>query len=792
MHYVVRSIKVAGAADYQGRDAFVYPPEGWHVAAAATAESLPDGEWRVASARRRWSYCFQYGPLRARRSGQYRFTVRTEILDGGIALGVLAGDQRSWLQASIDRRMTTEGDLLSVSVSLNAGDRFSLMISNDHPAGDATSRFIVRELTGSAEIGVDLVWTGRRATGRSERNEAAVAGDTTGAVATGDASSAAGGGSSTSDVVRSLRAPAPPTQSAEPLLRRIAEIRRAKARRAEEMLDFSVSGWRPATTSPALSVEHRADDVLAVTDPRRWWYCLEYGPLVAPVRGIYRFDVEGQVLAGGARLGILSGDQSRWLPPVATVDHVATERPFSAAARLRKGQRFWLVLYNDHPEGEGVSRLLVGKVTPQIDVRDAMMVTGRAVDRLLRKRNAADLLIVPSDDAGYPLERWKATASNVTRTTGAAESALLVSSAPQKWSYCLEYGPLRAATRGTYHFTLTYGLEAGGIVMGVLGERKKKWLRSSAQDVVSGDRRVLTVSVFLSAGRSFWLLISNDHPDGEGVSRFEIQSLTSRFEASSWARVWLEAIRAFWSNLVAWFRAAPARMARGIAELGRSARGLRPMAGVRAWLPRSRVARAIETQRRRMARAIEPLRRRMVLSAPEYQLALAGNQSLEETVRTLAPLRELDRLFTLLQDRRPDALHLNGCGDFQLMAREHWFELRGYPEFQTFSMNIDGLFSSMACYAGVTERVLESPCHIYHIEHEVGSGWSPEGEALLRRRIAERGITWIDSRDVFVWSAYMHWLKRPMIFNTSEWGLAGSNLDERSVFRTPRATSHSH
>src|SRR5262249_2624288 len=35
---------------------------------------------------------------------------------------------------------------------------------------------------------------------------------------------------------------------------------------------------------------------------------------------------------------------------------------------------------------------------------------------------------------------------------------------------------------------------------------------------------------------------------------------------------------------------------------------------------------------------------------------------------------------------RPSSLHLNGCGDFQLAARRHWFELHGYPELETFSM----------------------------------------------------------------------------------------------------------
>ena len=34
-------------------------------------------------------------------------------------------------------------------------------------------------------------------------------------------------------------------------------------------------------------------------------------------------------------------------------------------------------------------------------------------------------------------------------------------------------------------------------------------------------------------------------------------------------------------------------------------------------------------------------------------------------------------------------LHTNGCGDFTMMSRADWFALRGYPEWQVFSWNID-------------------------------------------------------------------------------------------------------
>jgi hypothetical protein len=183
----------------------------------------------------------------------------------------------------------------------------------------------------------------------------------------------------------------------------------------------------------------------------------------------------------------------------------------------------------------------------------------------------------------------------------------------------------------------------------------------------------------------------------------------------------------------------------------------------------------------RLRSFIDRMRARIVHRSPEYGALLTVRQGLESELRRISELGELTHLQRLLHDQRPDDLHLNACGDFQLMAREHWFALLGYPEFQMFSMNIDGLFSSIAYYAGIRERALESPCHIYHLEHEKGSGWTPEGDELLRRRIAERGITWLDARDVFVWSTYMHWLRRPMIFNMSSWGFGDVELEESIV-----------
>jgi len=124
-------------------------------------------------------------------------------------------------------------------------------------------------------------------------------------------------------------------------------------------------------------------------------------------------------------------------------------------------------------------------------------------------------------------------------------------------------------------------------------------------------------------------------------------------------------------------------------------------------------------------------------------------------------------------DLRPGApvlLHTNACGDFTLLARQHWFDLRGYPEFDLFSMNLDSVFCATAHHGGAPEEMLEEPMRIYHIEHGSGSGWTPEGQAKLFERIAAKGLSFVDNEEVLMWTAQMYRLNAPMIFNHEDWG----------------------
>jgi hypothetical protein len=123
-------------------------------------------------------------------------------------------------------------------------------------------------------------------------------------------------------------------------------------------------------------------------------------------------------------------------------------------------------------------------------------------------------------------------------------------------------------------------------------------------------------------------------------------------------------------------------------------------------------------------------------------------------------------------------VHTNACGDFTLMAREHWFDLRGYPEFDLFSMNLDSVLCVAAHHGGAREEMLADPMRIYHIEHGTGSGWTPEGQAKLFERIAARGLSFVDNEEVLGWAAQMSRLNAPMIFNHENWGLVEFDLKE--------------
>jgi hypothetical protein len=144
---------------------------------------------------------------------------------------------------------------------------------------------------------------------------------------------------------------------------------------------------------------------------------------------------------------------------------------------------------------------------------------------------------------------------------------------------------------------------------------------------------------------------------------------------------------------------------------------------------------------------------------------------------------EEDGVWQIRPDRtvRMTHLHTNACGDFTLLSREGWYAVRGYPEFEAFSFNIDSMGFVAAHYAGYQEVSLLPPCVCFHIEHGVGSGWTPEGEKELFDRLRETGILSAE------WSVLMPLVEtmrkqgKALEFNHIGWGLSGYVLPEHSM-----------
>lgn len=124
-------------------------------------------------------------------------------------------------------------------------------------------------------------------------------------------------------------------------------------------------------------------------------------------------------------------------------------------------------------------------------------------------------------------------------------------------------------------------------------------------------------------------------------------------------------------------------------------------------------------------------------------------------------------------------LHTNACGDFTLLSREGWDSINGYPEFEAFSFNIDSMGLVSAHYGGYEEVSLLPPCVCFHIEHGLGSGWTPEGEKTLFTRLREAGILNPEWPVLTPLVDEMREKQQSLEFNDVTWGLAEFSLPEQ-------------
>jgi hypothetical protein len=124
-------------------------------------------------------------------------------------------------------------------------------------------------------------------------------------------------------------------------------------------------------------------------------------------------------------------------------------------------------------------------------------------------------------------------------------------------------------------------------------------------------------------------------------------------------------------------------------------------------------------------------------------------------------------------------LHTNGCGDFTLLSRESWWALRGYPELEVFSFNLDALFLHMAHQLGIREKILDGKMRLYHIEHL--HGWTPEAERQMYHRLKRQEIPILSYAEFESMATKMNKMRRPLILNGENWGLRSEKLRELVV-----------
>lgn len=125
-------------------------------------------------------------------------------------------------------------------------------------------------------------------------------------------------------------------------------------------------------------------------------------------------------------------------------------------------------------------------------------------------------------------------------------------------------------------------------------------------------------------------------------------------------------------------------------------------------------------------------------------------------------------------------LHTNASGDFTIMSAQDWARAGAYAEFEMYSMHIDGLLLYQAHYAGIRETFLPYP--VYHIEH--GGGFRPEakGADSLDAELTRRRLPQLSGEQLAGWYLTMYETRRPIRFNSDEWGLVRDSLEERAIY----------
>lgn len=119
-------------------------------------------------------------------------------------------------------------------------------------------------------------------------------------------------------------------------------------------------------------------------------------------------------------------------------------------------------------------------------------------------------------------------------------------------------------------------------------------------------------------------------------------------------------------------------------------------------------------------------------------------------------------------DRIEYKFHCNASGDFMLMHRDAWHDLRGYKESSYISLHVDSLMVLQAAFSGLHERTFSQP--IFHRDHE-------RRFDAVHKQSDDQDRVYQEFKEAV---KTMTGTGRPLVFN-DDWGLSRECLPERIV-----------
>jgi hypothetical protein len=126
-------------------------------------------------------------------------------------------------------------------------------------------------------------------------------------------------------------------------------------------------------------------------------------------------------------------------------------------------------------------------------------------------------------------------------------------------------------------------------------------------------------------------------------------------------------------------------------------------------------------------------------------------------------------------------LNTNACGDFTLLSRQDWCRFRGYPELVVHSMHLDTIFLHQMHANGLQFADVEPPAVAYHMEHAVGSGWTPEGHMKHYAAVEQHGMPHITPTKLRTMKRSLKAARNReiVLYNGPDWGLEAAEVTDQ-------------